>query len=70
MTITIPPFFITPLSGWLSDRFGPKLPITIGLILTIPFLILLRLPTGFGITDIRQSISIGVILTLLGRFLD
>jgi EmrB/QacA subfamily drug resistance transporter len=32
---SLPVLFISPLGGWLADRFGPKVPITIGFLLLI-----------------------------------
>ena len=37
----------------MSDTFGPKVPALIGMTLAIPFLILLRLPTGTGEANMR-----------------
>lgn len=70
MAVTLPPFMINPLSGWLSDKFGPKIPVSGGLILTIPFLLLLRIPTGHGTTDAGQEVLICAILALLSTSLS
>lgn len=37
------PMLLAPLSGWLTDRYGPRIPITAGLSLAIPSLSLLSL---------------------------
>ena len=37
------PMFLAPLSGWLTDRYGPRLPVVCGLVLAIPSLVLLSL---------------------------
>ena len=44
MAVALPVFFISPLAGWLCDRFGPKIPAVAGLLFSVPFLVLLRLP--------------------------
>ena len=68
LAIAIPPFFITPISGWMSDTFTPKLPALIGMILATVFLTLLRLPTGTGDTNVPQAVLICTLLTLLSIF--
>lgn len=68
LAIAFPPFFICPLSGWMSDTFGPKVPAFIGMTFAIPFLLLLRLPTGTGQTDVPQAVLICSLLTLLSTY--
>jgi MFS family permease len=68
LAIAVPPFFITPISGWMSDTYSPKLPALIGMVLAIPFLILLRLPTGTGEANTSQAVLICALLTLLSNF--
>jgi MFS family permease len=68
LAIAIPPFFITPISGWMSDTFTPKLPALIGMILATVFLNLLRVPTGTGETNAPQAVLICTLLTLLSIF--
>lgn len=66
MAIALPVFFISPLAGWLCDRFGPKIPAVAGLLFSVPFLVLLRLPHAS--TDQTGQVAIlCVILALLGR---
>lgn len=65
MAIALPVFFISPLAGWLCDRFGPKIPAVAGLLFSVPFLVLLRLPHAS--TDQAGQVAIlCVILALLG----
>lgn len=65
MTAAIPPILVTPLAGWLSDTFTAKVPAVIGFTLTIPTLLLLRIPTGSGAADTYQEILICTFVTLM-----
>src|SRR4051794_9233440 len=65
LAIAVPPFFIASLSGWMSDRYGPKRPSLLGIGLTIPSLLLLRLPRGTGEHNPSQEIFLCVLLVLL-----
>ncbi|KAL8942034.1 MAG: hypothetical protein Q9216_001887 [Gyalolechia sp. 2 TL-2023] len=57
------PSFMAPLVGAFSDKHGARLPTSVGFVLSMPFLILLRLVDHGG----RQQIVIlCVLLTLLG----
>ncbi|KAI4195261.1 MAG: hypothetical protein LQ348_002488 [Seirophora lacunosa] len=57
------PSFIAPLVGAFSDRYGARLPTTIGFVLSMPFLILLRIVDHGGK---QQIVILCVLLTLLG----
>ncbi|ODQ63230.1 MFS general substrate transporter, partial [Nadsonia fulvescens var. elongata DSM 6958] len=39
------PSFAGPLVGLFVDKYGPRIPVTLGLVLTFVFMVLLRLPT-------------------------
>lgn len=67
LAVAIPPFFIAPFSGWLSDTYTPKLPALIGMVAVIPFLLLLRLPTGTGVNDPLQEVFICMSVALLSK---
>ncbi|KAL8647674.1 MAG: hypothetical protein Q9210_005413 [Variospora velana] len=60
------PSFIAPLVGAFSDRYGARLPATIGFVLSMPFLILLRLVDHGGK---QQIVILCVLLALLGTAL-
>jgi MFS family permease len=66
MAVALPVFFISPLAGWLCDRFGPKLPAVGGLLFSVPFLILLRLPHASSDDQTGQVALLCAILALLG----
>lgn len=66
MAIALPVFFISPLAGWLCDRFGPKIPAVAGLLFSVPFLILLRIPHASPDHQTDQVAILCVILALLG----
>ncbi|KAL8731847.1 MAG: hypothetical protein Q9166_003131 [cf. Caloplaca sp. 2 TL-2023] len=57
------PSFVAPLVGAFSDKYGSRLPTSIGFLLATPFLILLRLVDHGGRT---QVVTLCVLLTLLG----
>ncbi|KAI0179583.1 MFS general substrate transporter [Hypoxylon sp. FL1284] len=57
------PGFLSPLVGWLSDRYGPKWPSFSGFCLAIPLLVCLRLVTE---NTIQHKILLGFLLALLG----
>lgn len=65
MAVALPVFFISPLAGWLCDRFGPKIPAVAGLLFSVPFLVLLRLPHASP-DQTAQVAILCVILALLG----
>lgn len=66
MSVALPVFFISPLAGWLCDRFGPKIPAVGGLLFSVPFLILLRIPHASQDDQTGQVTILCVILALLG----
>jgi MFS family permease len=67
MALAIPVFFISPLAGWLCDRFGPKLPAVGGLLFSVPFLVLLRIPHASENDQTSQVVILCVILAFLGN---
>ncbi|KAK9465167.1 major facilitator superfamily domain-containing protein [Lipomyces arxii] len=54
---------IAPAVGLWVDKKGPRWPLTLGLVLTCPFLILLRLPKE---NDVGQIVLLFAIVSLLG----
>ncbi len=60
------PSFIAPLVGTFSDKYGARLPTTIGFVLSTPFLILLRIVDHGGK---KQVVILCVLLALLGTAL-
>jgi len=62
LPVTIPSF-IGPLSGWASDRYGPRWLATSGFVLACPCLILLRLVTY---NSLSQKVLLCVLLALFG----
>ena len=66
MAIAIPVFFISPIAGWLCDRSGPKVPAVGGLLLSVPFLVLLQIPHASQENQSGQVAILCVILSLLG----
>ena len=66
MAITIPVFFMSPLAGWLTDHTGPKFPAVGGLLFSVPFLVLLRIPHANTDNQTSQVVILCVILGLLG----
>ncbi|KAI4208277.1 MAG: hypothetical protein LQ346_000157 [Caloplaca aetnensis] len=60
------PSFIAPLVGAFSDKYGARLPATIGFVLSMPFLILLRIVDDRGK---KQVVILCVLLALLGTAL-
>jgi len=69
MAIALPVLFISPLAGWLCDRSGPKVPALGGLLFSVPFLILLRLPHASKDNEADQVAILCVILACLGTTL-
>jgi MFS family permease len=66
MAIALPVFFFSPLAGWICDRWGPKIPAVGGLLFSVPFLILLRLPHASEDNQTGQVVLLCAILALLG----
>jgi len=66
MAVTLPVFFMSPLAGWLCDRWGPKLPAFGGLLFSVPVLVLLRIPHPSKQSQSSQVAILCVILALLG----
>lgn len=60
------PSFIAPLVGAFSDKYGARLPTTIGFLLSMPSLVLLRIVDHGGK---KQVVILCVLLTLLGTAL-
>jgi MFS family permease len=67
MAVALPVFFISPLAGWLCDRFGPKIPAVGGLLCSVPFLVLLRIPQASQDEQASQVAILCVILAFLGK---
>lgn len=59
----IGPQFLSPLLGWLSDKYGAKYPTAIGFLLTLPGLVLLRLVTH---NSVSQVVLLCGLLALVG----
>ncbi|KAI2625578.1 MFS general substrate transporter [Hypoxylon sp. NC1633] len=57
------PGFISPLVGWLADRYGARWPSLFGFCLTIPLLVCLRFVTE---STVEHKILLGFLLSLLG----
>ncbi|KAI1418428.1 MFS general substrate transporter [Hypoxylon sp. FL1857] len=57
------PGFLSPLVGWLSDRYGAKWPSFFGFCLCIPLLVCLRFVTE---SSVQHKILLGFLLALLG----
>ncbi|KAI0137811.1 MFS general substrate transporter [Hypoxylon sp. NC0597] len=57
------PGFLSPLVGWLSDRYGAKWPSFFGFCLCIPLLVCLRFVTE---SSIQLKVLLGFLLALLG----
>ena len=66
MALALPMFFISPIAGWLCDRSGPKIPAVGGLLFSVPFLILLRIPHASDDNEAGQVAILCVILAFLG----
>jgi MFS family permease len=66
MAVAIPVFFISPVAGWLCDRSGPKVPAVGGLLLSVPFLVLLQIPHASTDNQTGEVAILCVILALLG----
>jgi hypothetical protein len=66
MAVALPVFFISPVAGWLCDRSGPKIPAVGGLLFSVPFLILLRIPHASEDNQTGQVVILCVILAFLG----
>lgn len=60
------PSFMAPLVGAFSDKYGARLPTSIGFVLSMPFLILLRIVDHGGR---QQVVVLCVLLALLGTAL-
>ena len=63
----IVPSFLSPVFGLWSDRKGPRGPTTIGFLVAVPFLVLLRLVDHGGI---HQIVLLCALLALLGLALS
>ena len=70
MAIALPVFFVSPVAGWLCDRSGPKIPAVGGLLFSVPFLIVLRIPHEDKDNPTGQVVILCVILALLGILID
>ncbi|KAI1116264.1 MFS transporter-like protein [Nemania sp. NC0429] len=57
------PGFISPLAGWLSDKYGAKWPSFAGFVATVPVLISLRFVTE---NTIQHKVLLAVLLALAG----
>ncbi|OTA98821.1 hypothetical protein M426DRAFT_325673 [Hypoxylon sp. CI-4A] len=57
------PGFVSPLVGWLSDKYGAKWPSFFGFCLSIPILVCLRFVTE---NTIQQKILLSFLLAILG----
>ncbi|KAL8721323.1 MAG: hypothetical protein Q9225_001983 [Loekoesia sp. 1 TL-2023] len=57
------PSFLAPLVGAFSDKYGARLPTSIGFVLCMPFVILLRIVDHGGT---KQVVILCVLLTFLG----
>lgn len=57
------PSFMTPITGWLSDRHGPKWYAVLGYLLLVAPLVLLRLIVH---NTLEQKVFLGVLLTWMG----
>ncbi|KAI0012701.1 MFS general substrate transporter [Xylariaceae sp. FL0662B] len=57
------PGFVSPLVGWLSDRYGAKWPAVFGFCSSVPLLVCLRFVTE---STIQHKILLGFLLALLG----
>jgi MFS family permease len=66
MAVALPVLFISPIAGWLCDRSGPKIPAVGGLLFSVPFLILLRIPHASEDNEAGQVAILCVILAFLG----
>lgn len=59
----IAPSFLSPLTGWISDRYGAKYPTAAGFLLTLPGFVLLRLVTH---NSVSQVVLLCGLLALIG----
>ncbi|KAJ0119987.1 mfs transporter [Diaporthe amygdali] len=57
------PGFISPVVGWVCDRYGAKWPSTAGFAVSIPFLVCLRFVTD---NTIGHKVLLGALLALIG----
>lgn len=57
------PGFVSPLVGWLSDRYGAKWPSFAGFVVTIPVLVCMRFIEE---NTTSQKVTFGALLALLG----
>ncbi|KAJ9668318.1 hypothetical protein H2201_001366 [Coniosporium apollinis] len=62
LPITIPSF-LAPLAGWISDRYGPRWPATLGFILAAPCFVCLRFVTA---NTLHTKILLCALLAVLG----
>lgn len=60
------PGFVSPLVGWLSDRYGAKWPSFAGFVVTIPVLVCMRFIEE---NTTSQKVTFGALLALLGATL-
>ena len=61
------PSFLSPIFGYWSDKKGPRVPTTLGFLLAIPFLVLLRLVDH---ESMRQKVLLCALLACLGLALS
>lgn len=61
------PAFASPVVGWLSDRYGPRWLATVGFVLAVPPLVLLRLVTH---DSLRQKALLCALLAVIGITLN
>ncbi|KAF3761086.1 MFS general substrate transporter [Cryphonectria parasitica EP155] len=57
------PGFVSPVVGWLSDRYGARWPSFVGFVASIPILVCLRFVTE---DNTPQKVLLGALLALLG----
>lgn len=57
------PCFVSPVAGWLSDRYGARWPSVAGFVISIPLLVCLRFVTE---DSIGHKVLLGALLALLG----
>lgn len=57
-------FVFSPLSGWLFDNYGPRLPLILGSIMHVFGLMMLSLSSGYYQIILSQSVCSGLGLSL------
>lgn len=60
------PGFVSPIVGWLLDKYGVKWPVTAGLVVTMPTLICLRFVAD---DTVQHKMLLGFLLAILGAAL-